>query len=1119
MKLRPSGQQFDPADSRRTSAEHWSIVSALPMPVVMTDAEDRILHANPACCKLLGYSEDELRSIDCAGIVHRDDQTPRLLRLAQLTGGAQDSLSGEWRCRRKDGSFLWVRANMGLSRSDDGPPSHVIVVLEDIARSRAMEEQLQDSGQLLRIAGHMAGLGGWSMELPDGPIHWTDECAAIHDELPGFSPSVKEASKYYIGRWRDRFYEGLTACAVQGTAFDEEVQIITASGRRVWLRTIGQAVRDGSGRITRMQGAFLDITARKLAADESETRARQQAGVARLGQLALSGADLAKLREEAARVVATALGVEFSSLLELMPDDRALRFVAGHGWEAGTVGTTTIAASAETLAGFALVSKKPLIIEDFDTDARFERSELLRQHAVASGIVVLVGAPAAIEGVLAAFSRQKRLFTTDDVHFFQGVANVVSQASTRMRAQGRLQLQAAVIENMAEGVVVADAFSCIESTNSALDAMFGCAPGALVGQHLARLRNWNNPNVRDAVEQTRRHVDQHARWQGVVTRQKFDGTPFVTQTQIGAIDMFGERHFFAVLDDITQRQRDQEALRLLNVELETRVQSRTVELERSRHEAEQANQAKSLFLATMSHEIRTPVNGVIGMIEVLQQTSLQQHQADMVDLIRQSADALLTIVNDILDLSKIEAGKIEIEHAPMVPAELVRNVCDLSRHLADNKRVALQVHIDPDLPERVLGDAGRTRQVLFNLISNAIKFSSGEHSAGWVSVRASAGEQVNGKAGIELQIADNGIGMDQATLARLFTPFTQADASTTRRYGGTGLGLAISRNLLRLMGGTIDVQSAIGRGSVFTVRLECPLAPAQSNRTANVPPPVPTQGLAPTTRTALDAHTRSGKHRLLVAEDNETNQKVILHQLQLLGHAATLAADGAQALQIWRAGGVGLVLTDLHMPVMDGYELAAAIRREEGEDRTRVPIVALTANALRSEADRCRQAGMDDCVTKPASLARLRDTLARWLPENAAEAGLSKLDSDDISPPTDVAQALDITVLTELVGDNRSVVHGLLRSFSDSSADLTRALQQACDAHEWSRVPEIAHKLKSSARSIGALGLGDICAELEATAATASPQSLEALRARFDAEAVDARCALTRLLAEYAPTR
>ncbi|MHB1358329.1 MAG: PAS domain S-box protein [Rhodocyclaceae bacterium] len=709
--------------------------------------------------------------------------------------------------------------------------------------------------------------------------------------------------------------------------------------------------------------------------------------------------------------------------------------------------------------------------------------------------------------------------------------------------------------------------------------------------------------------------------------------------------------------------------------------------EQSQRAAEAANRAKSEFLATMSHEIRTPMNGVVGMIDVLQQTSLQGYQVEMVDTIRDSAFALLGIIEDILDFSKIEAGKLEIEQVPTAVAAVVEKACGLLDHLALKKNIDLTLFTDPAIPALVLGDAQRLRQIVINLANNAIKFSSGQGRPGRVAVRAVLAAREAERVSVEIRVTDNGIGMDAATQARLFTPFTQADASTTRRFGGTGLGLTIARNLAELMGGDISVQSAPGQGACFTLRLPCvpvaetpasageehPLlaglaclavgaaggladdlatylsaagaqvewAPDLAAAGAHPGPAAPgpwvwliDAGSAPPVpdalRALIDAHTAQhlnciivvgrGKRRLprrqgadprvfeidanvltrqsvenavaiaagrrpakleapptgksaalltappradalrqgrliLIAEDNETNQKVIVQQLALLGYAADVADNGSEALERWQSGDYALLLTDLHMPVMDGYELAMAIREHEAGQRAsqrRIPIIALTANALKGEAKRCRAVGMDDYLSKPTPLAELGAMLEKWLPTAAAGAVSPAPTFNETPPPSPQplpregggasasralethmspqplpregggastplspggrgaggegaqqvpsAASLDVSVLAALVGDDPATLREFLLDFRASAAAIAAELQAACAAGDAAQVGALAHKLKSSARSVGALALGEICAALEAAGKVGDIAAVAALQPGFEQE-------------------
>jgi PAS domain S-box-containing protein len=543
------------------------------------------------------------------------------------------------------------------------------------------------------------------------------------------------------------------------------------------------------------------------------------------------------------------------------------------------------------------------------------------------------------------------------------------------------------------------------------------------------------------------------------------------------------------IDFTAERQAKQEILRL-NASLEQRVSDRTADLEQARSDADSANRAKSTFLATMSHEIRTPMNGVIGMIDVLQQSGLQDTQQEMVELIRESAFSLLAVIEDILDFSKIEAERLEIEVAPLALADLAGKVCRMLEPLAAEQGVQLTLMVDPEIPASLLGDAARLRQVLVNLVSNAIKFSGSTTRNGRVWVRAKLAPRQHGAPRmLELNVTDNGVGMDQETQARLFNAFTQGDASTTRRFGGTGLGLVISRRLVELMGGSLGCSSDVGRGAEFTVRLPLMLAPGVAAALSGLASEVsdgseaagpPSHAPAKPSPSSSRAEAERAGRLILVAEDNPINQRVILMQLALLGFAADVAADGKLALERWSSGHYALLLCDLHMPTMDGYELVGAIRATETDGR-RMPILALTANTLKGEADRCRAAGMDDYLIKPLQLADLKKVLERWLP-----------------PP---AALVDVDILEGMVGNDPAVINEFLQAFSASLSHLGALLTTAQRDQAPARVAGYAHQLKSSARSVGAMALGEVCERMETAGNAGDSMTLALLLPAFEREA------------------
>ena len=511
----------------------------------------------------------------------------------------------------------------------------------------------------------------------------------------------------------------------------------------------------------------------------------------------------------------------------------------------------------------------------------------------------------------------------------------------------------------------------------------------------------------------------------------------------------------------------------------TRIKRLEAELRDSEARAQAASQAKSAFLATMSHEIRTPMIGVTGMLEVLAHSKLDGDQRHALNVIQQSAQSLLQVVGDILDFSKIEAGRLDLVAVPTDLARLLRGTVANFSGAASSKGLRLSASVDDRVGAAHLADPFRLRQVLANCLSNAIKFTpSGSVEAALEYEGPTDDGQVERLC---FRVTDTGIGIDPARQERLFQPFSQADGDTSRHYGGTGLGLAISRHLAELMGGELVLDSAMGAGTTLRLRVSLPRAnPADvvaDRALAGMPGGVIHARALPTVPQA-----RADGTLVLLVDDHPTNRLVIARQLALAGFASEAANDGIEGLARWRSGDFGLVLSDVHMPGLDGYALAQAIRSEEaGSGRKRTPIVALTAAALKGEAERCLAAGMDDYLAKPVPVATLAACLQRWLPQAApAVAG----GSTGATPLPQLGQppALDPGVLAALTGGDVAAGRQVLADFMDTTVDDLAALEAARGAGDAPAIARQAHRIKGAARLVGAVELAACADTLEGAA-------------------------------------
>ncbi|RFC36259.1 MAG: PAS domain S-box-containing protein [Candidatus Nitrotoga sp. LAW] len=1058
-------------------------------------------------------------------------------------------------------------------RDEGGNPTHLLGISIDISERKKAERGLQLNEQRLKNAQRIAKLGNWELDFLSNQLIWSDETFRIFElDKAQFSATYESFLNAIHPDDREAVRTAYTRSLETKEDYAIDHRLLFPDGRIKYVHEQCQTVFSETGQPLRSLGTVQDITEHKHAKLEilKLNAELEERVIERTDELELALSAL-RIEEENIAVTLSSIG---DAVLSTDIDGRVTRlnYVAEQltGWTHAEAAGHCV---NEILHIINHKTREPMVIPISDALAKgvfhnLTSNKILiarngNEYPITDSCAPIRNREGSVIGLVVVFR---------DVTEEYAAQAALCDSTTRLET---------IIDTVADGIITINENGTVETMNCAVERIFGYAAAEVVGQNIKMLMPEPDYSQHDGhLDRYRATGEAHIIGSGrEVTGQRKDGSIFPLELAVNEMWLGGRRHFTGVLRDITARKQADELL------------------QNAKEAAESANRSKSDFLAVMSHEIRTPMNGVIGMLDVLTQTSLNGHQAEMARLIRESAYILLGIIEDILDFSKIEAGKLELEQECLSIEDVVEKASSMFDYMAQHKQIELTLFVDPEIPN-VLGDALRLHQILTNLINNALKFSNVQNRLGQVMVRVRISRREAGRVWLEFTVRDNGIGMDEATQSRLFTPFEQADSSTKRLFGGTGLGLAISRQLVHMMAGEISVQSELGVGSTFTVYLPFEVVPqsemvhspvdglpcllighdtgltadiaaqltyagAQVQRVADIDAAqhadVPTDPIwiwildtlgAPSllnelraisclykqidirlfligrgnrrrprqvaddlvwvdsnllTRRiilqavaiaagrakdetspklvglpceAFEAPSRDeGVHQgklILVVEDNEINQQVIRRQLALLGFASEVSGDGREALNRWKTGEYALLLTDVHMPHMDGYELTAAIRAEEKTGISHTPIIALTANALKDEEKYCKAAGMDDYLSKPVRLTNLKMMLEKWMP-------LAKRCSIASQVKEAIERPIDVRVLQDLVGNDTVVINELLQDFSVMTVSIATGLNTDYAAGQLVEVGTAAHKMKSSARSIGAYKLGELCEQIEHT--------------------------------------
>jgi PAS domain S-box-containing protein len=878
--------------------------------VVVEDFQGRILDANDAFLKMIGYDRQDVRSGRLNWkVLTPPDQLPLSDRAIAEMRNTGISVPYQKEYIRRDGSRVPIL--IGMAALNDHEESAVGFVLDLSDRKRA-EEALRASEEEFRAIFDTSGNG---LAVSDPVTRRFLRVNRKMCELTGYSNEELTGGMGFMDithpeeRARDvDIFRRMASGEV--SAYEVDKRYVHKDGRVFWVHLAATLTHDLQGRPLRVMASVSDVTEHV---------------------------------KEIRREKTFSESVVRSSVDGILAFDRDFRYTV---WNPGMEKISGV--KAEEALGRNAFDVFPFLRESGE-DAYFRRA-LEGETSVALDRPYHVS-DTGRKGFFEGYYSPLRGESGDIIGGVAIIRDVTARKEAEKSLLQREEQFRSVAETAHDAIICSDSAGKITYFNKGAEAIFGYPAEEVMDRSLTILM----PDKFRAPHETgmRRYAatgEAHVVGKTIeLTGRRKNGEEFPLELSLASWKAGEKLYFTAILRDITHRKKIEK------------------ELLRARDEAVQYGRMKAQFLANMSHEIRTPLNALIGLSGLMLNTSLTSEQEDYAETIRDSADSLLTIINNILDFSKIEAGKMGLQEKDFDLRRLVQETANLFAPEAVRKNLTLKTECAADVAGSFRGDPDRLRQVMVNLMGNAVKFTE----KGGIMIRASSEEETGGRTLVKVEVQDTGIGVSEEDQPRLFKPFIQADGSSTRKFGGTGLGLAISKEIIELMNGSIGVRSVPGEGSVFWFKVWL----------AKTAAPVTTAASPEPARFS----SRTYSPRVLVAEDNAVNRKVILAQLQSLGLRPHAVTNGHEAVKAFDESSFDLVFMDCQMPELDGYTATRRIRQKEKGPR-RVPIIAMTAHAMEGDREKCLAAGMDDYLSKPVHLEDLTAALAKWTrsPSNTA---------------------------------------------------------------------------------------------------------------------------------------